>query len=333
MKNVIKHVFVCGLHRSGTTPLARSIAKLTNATSFENTGVVMDEGQFLQDVYPPDIAYGSVGRFGFASQAHLTEQSPLLTKTNIARLHENWEAHWDLNKAIRIEKTPGNLLMTRFLQAAFENAYFVVIKRHPVPVSLASQRKSRIPLHLLFEHWLRCYAIFDEDKGSLDHLYELRYEDYINDPERHLSAIAEMLGTECSPVSNERAADFYNRKYLDRWTYLLQRSWSRAYYRHVAKTYEAKFAPHGYSVLGPLGGKALLTRQNSRLQRTAGASLRFSADACSLVWRADLRARVKLERLLLRHPVTAGLLDRYRRAKLADPPDHRAKESDGVAAS
>ena len=80
MKNQIKHVFVCGLHRSGTTPLARSIAKLKGTTSFENTGVVMDEGQFLQDVYPPDVIYGSAGRFGFAPKAHLTEHSPLLTQ-------------------------------------------------------------------------------------------------------------------------------------------------------------------------------------------------------------------------------------------------------------
>ena len=45
-------VFVGGLHRSGTTVLAEMIASARSASGLENTGVMMDEGQFLQDVYP-----------------------------------------------------------------------------------------------------------------------------------------------------------------------------------------------------------------------------------------------------------------------------------------
>jgi hypothetical protein len=324
--NDIKYVFVCGLHRSGTTHIAQSIGRLRSCTSFEGTGVVMDEGQFLQDVYPPDDVYGGGGRFGLASKAHLTERSPLLTQKNITRLRQSWETHWDQNKTIRIEKTPGNLLMTRFLQAAFENAYFVVIRRHPVPVSLATQKWTRDPVHRLFEHWLRCYMIFDEDKHHLNHLYELRYEDYMNDPAGELSAIAEMLGTVCPPISKGGRADLYNKKYLDRWAYMLQRSCSRTYYRHVAKAYEGRFAPHGYSIMGPLGGTAFLAGQNGPLQRAAGASLRFSADVCSLFWRADL----KVKQFLIHHPITAGLVKRYNHAQLTRPPKLCANESDSV---
>ena len=62
----MKYVFVCGLHRSGTTVLAHNVGKLKNCTGFENTGVTMDEGQYLQDVYPREAAHGGVGKFGFA---------------------------------------------------------------------------------------------------------------------------------------------------------------------------------------------------------------------------------------------------------------------------
>src|SRR5438105_8477741 len=105
-----KYVFVCGLHRSGTTPLARQIGQFEDCTVFENTGVLMDEGQFLQDVYPPDDDFGGVGLFGFEESTHLTEDSKLLTPENAKRLREQWHRHWDDNKNICVEKTPGNLI-------------------------------------------------------------------------------------------------------------------------------------------------------------------------------------------------------------------------------
>src|SRR6516225_6545850 len=231
----MKYVFVCGMPRSGTTILAKEIAKLANCTGFENTGVTMDEGQYLQDVYPTEWACGGAGRFGFAPQAHLTENSPLLTPGNVDRLHQSWEAYWDRNKTIRVEKTPGNLLKTRFLQSAFPNAYFVVIKRHPVPVSLATQKWSLTPLHELFEHLLQCHKIFDEDKKQLSCLYELSYEDYIENPRKYLAEIANFVGTEFSGSLKEQPADAYSKKYFDRWARMLQSSPFKAYYRRVAK--------------------------------------------------------------------------------------------------
>jgi hypothetical protein len=137
------YVFVCGLQRSGTSVLGRNIARLENCTGFKNTGVPMDEGRFLQDVYPFDGEFGVAGRFGFYPRAHRTETSELLIPENIAKLRRSWHDHWDGTKSICVEKTPANLLMTRFLQAAFPNSYFVVIWRHPVPVSISIEMESK----------------------------------------------------------------------------------------------------------------------------------------------------------------------------------------------
>src|SRR5512132_1622193 len=71
-------------------------------------------------------------------RAHLTETSHLLTPENALKLRQSWERYWDQSKAIRVEKTPGNLLKTRFLQAVFPHSYFIVIRRHPGPVSMAN---------------------------------------------------------------------------------------------------------------------------------------------------------------------------------------------------
>src|SRR5207244_6674562 len=99
--------------------------------------------------------------YGFDPRAHLNENSELLTPENTDRLRASWNSHWDPTKPIRLEKTPGNLVMTRFLQAAFPNAYFIVIKRHPIPTSMASQKWSMSPLHRLLQHWLRCHDVFE----------------------------------------------------------------------------------------------------------------------------------------------------------------------------
>src|SRR6059058_6090876 len=87
-----KYVFVCGLGRSGTSVLGRNVARLENCTGFKNTGVLEDEGQFLQDVYPNDLVYGGAASFGFDPRAHLTEASHLVTPANALKLRRRCRA-------------------------------------------------------------------------------------------------------------------------------------------------------------------------------------------------------------------------------------------------
>src|ERR1700691_2539156 len=74
-------VFLGGLHRSGTTLLFRMLREHPEISGFENNKVKEewlapeDEGQFLQTVYPPAVFFGGPGKFAFAPEAHMTEES------------------------------------------------------------------------------------------------------------------------------------------------------------------------------------------------------------------------------------------------------------------
>ena len=83
-----RFVFLAGLHRSGTTLLARLLAAHPEISGFSGTGVPADEGQHLQSVYPAAKEYGGPGRFGFAPESHLTEASPLASMA--PRRYRRW---------------------------------------------------------------------------------------------------------------------------------------------------------------------------------------------------------------------------------------------------
>ena len=252
-----KYVFVCGLHRSGTSLLGRNVGRLEECTGFKNTpfyigtSIPIDEGEHLQDIYPLDHECGGPGRFGFDPQTHRTENSALLTPENVARLRASWHRYWDKSKIICVEKTPGNILMTRFLQAAFPNSYFIVIRRHPIAVSMSTQRMWSVKttsLHHLFEHWLHCHELFEQDKNHLRHVYELTYEDYIGDAVKYHEEIAAFIGTRVPESGMEDVKRANNKKYLDRWCTLLKQSGAQSYYRYIARKYEPRVAKYGYSL-------------------------------------------------------------------------------------
>lgn len=233
--------------------LAHNISNLENCTGFRNTPpFASDEGQNLQDVYPFESEFGGPGKFGFDPRSHLTESSPLLKPETINRLREAWHSYWSREATIFVEKTPGNLLMTRFLQAAFPNSYFIVIRRHPIPVSLGTPKLGQATassLHRLFAHWLHCHDLFAQDKSHLKRLFELTYEEYISDPHRYHQQIARFIGTSAPDQAVRPVKGGRSNRYFEEWQRLLTKSAFKQYYRYLAAKYEPGFAKYGYSLL------------------------------------------------------------------------------------
>jgi hypothetical protein len=244
-------VFLAGLHRSGTTLLARLLAAHPEISGFSGTGVPADEGQHLQSVYPAAKEYGGPGRFGFAPESHLTESSPLVSDENARKLFEEWSPHWDLSRPVLLEKSPPNLLKTRFLQALFPGSAFVVIVRHPIPVSIPTARwRGTRRYDRMFEHWLRCHALFEGDRERLERVHVLTYEQLVRDPGGVLQGIFEFL--ELEPIApSEPVEGGANEKYFRQWQELKRDLRMRAYLDLVSLRYERPVRRYGYSLLSP----------------------------------------------------------------------------------
>ena len=256
-------VFVGGMHRSGTTPLAALLDEHDQVSGLRDTSAKMDEGQYLQDVYPPTRS--GMSRFALEPGAHLTEQSPLVSPQSAQLMLTAWAPYWDLSSHLLVEKTPRNLIMGRFLQALFPGSALVVVVRHPVVVSLAMEKwnplisrkgKLHVPLSTQLKNWTTAHRVLFDDMGHRDRVLVLRYEDLLRDTTGYLTKVQEFLGLdapfEVSPLDATRS-----QAYEEEWERRRhsKRPGVRGSIRRAGKRYADELARYGYdfSDLSALG--------------------------------------------------------------------------------
>jgi hypothetical protein len=253
-----RHAFIAGLHRSGTSLLHRCLCDHPDISGFHDTGVPEDEGQHLQSVFPTARVYGGPGRFGFDRRSHLDEGCPLVTPENRVQLDLEWGRHWDLTRPVRIEKSPPNLVRTRFLQALFPDATFIILMRHPLAVAYATQKWSRTSLGSLLDHWLVCHRRLYRDLPYLDRAILVRYEDFVRNPGEILVGLYRFLGVPEHSLAREISQDV-NASYFGRWRQAVLagpipdrlRAWA------ILLQYEWRLSPFGYSLWRPASLGAL----------------------------------------------------------------------------
>jgi hypothetical protein len=202
-----------------------------------------------------------------------------------------------------------------------------VVRRHPIPVSLANNQRWKVtfaPLHKLFDHWLHCYKLFEEDKRYLKHVYELTYEDYIQDSNKSYQRIAEFVGTQVrkapkednfyyvtqwrNPVglrvpetAMEDVSGAHNEKYFNRWSHLLDKSPFKRYYRYLAAKYEPKFAKYDYSLINGFVADENPIREAGHVSAITAAFYSRAAEVCAISVRTPLQARGYIKKQLRTH--------------------------------
>lgn len=253
-----RYVFVSGMPRSGTTPLARLIASHPKVSGLTNTGRPYDEGDYLQTVYPREAELGGPARFGLNPRAHLTEADAAGPAAG-EKLFAAWSPYWDLTRPVLLQKTPSDIVRTRFLQAAFPNASFVFISRHPIVYALAVLKWNyRVWLPTLVKNWLACHSTLRQDLPHLKNALVLRYDDLSREPARACAAIEALLGLEPG-LDASLVQSGLDRGYFESWIArsfrdgpetvrnLLKRAWSEAEVQLIERTYEHAINGFGYS--------------------------------------------------------------------------------------
>ncbi len=244
-----KYIFIAGLHRSGTTILGDIVKGHPSITGLTNTGVSMDEGQLIQSVYPAAKKYGGPGKFGFSPEMHVVETSDLITNSNRELLLSEWGKYWDTSSRIFVEKSPPNLLKTRFLQKFFPNSLFVVIYRHPIAVSLATKRKwKNSSIEDLIHHWIHCHKLYKEDEPYLKNVVSFTYEDFVLNPKSYLELIFNTVEVEMEEI-NLPVKSNINQKYFDVWKKWKNRLWNRKEYNRIISRFEEETNNYGYSLV------------------------------------------------------------------------------------
>jgi hypothetical protein len=248
-------VFIGGLHRSGTTVLARLLDDHPRISGLRGTGMPEDEGEHLQSVYPDCWEYGGVGRFGYAPQLHLTEDSPLVSDDARATLLREWGRWWDRDAALLVEKSPPNLLKMRFLQALFPQARFILVTRHPIAVVGATLKwRTRVTRrwepHRLMDHWIHCHRIAFADASRIRRLHVLRYEHLVADPARTLAGLSTFLDLD-PPLVADRIEPARSDAYFGAWAEDRRRPVRGLYLRSIERRHAAALEELGYAFGSP----------------------------------------------------------------------------------
>ena len=160
-----------------------------------------------------------------------------------------WGKYWHLEKPVLLEKSPPNLIRTRFLQELFPNSYFLIVTRHPIAVAYATQKWSNSSLTDLIEHWLVCHETFEQDKPHIRRLLVLRYEDFVRRPQAYLEMVYSFVGLP-NHLNRIVVRSDVNEKYLKKWREYRDVTFSggRIEAARIRLQYESRVATFGYSL-------------------------------------------------------------------------------------
>ncbi|MFV8556651.1 sulfotransferase family protein [Sulfitobacter sp. SBS6] len=197
-----RYIFVGGLHRSGTSLVARLIGGLPGVSAVNAAPVPENEGVYLQGAIPHTARHGVPMHFATDPAQHHIEGSHFDRLETQMRLERDWapyykEAPW------RVEKSPVNLTRMRLYQQLFPLSQFVVVTRHPEAVAAATSKWVDMDSAAMINHWLDAHDIVQRDIDYLHAVITIRYEDIIADPTATLARLAAFLDMDTVPAPSD----------------------------------------------------------------------------------------------------------------------------------
>ncbi|MBN1850775.1 MAG: glycosyltransferase [Deltaproteobacteria bacterium] len=190
-------LFLSGATKSGTTLLANALNLSDRISFLKNMEGKLEEGQWVQDVYE----WGK-GNQDLTEKFHFTEDHVLTTVDNRIRLFRTWSRYWDLSKPLLAEKSPHNVIKTRFLQALFPNSRFIILVRNGIVQATGEAlQENRNPL-ICCQEWVRAYEILINDLGHIHQYLLVRYEDMTNNVEETFEKLCVFISIPPIHVNN-----------------------------------------------------------------------------------------------------------------------------------
>jgi hypothetical protein len=207
-----RYLFIGGLHRSGTSLVARLCGRISGVATIADAPVPENEGVYLQGGIPHTAQHGRPMHFATDPVQHLIEGCRWDRLETRERMEADW-APWFPPSPWRVEKSPVNLTRMRLYQQLFPLSQFVVVMRHPELVAAAVSKWVDTPPSALIDHWLEAHGIVASDITYLHSVLVIRYEDVVADPIRTLARIAAFIDRPAATPGEELRNG--NREYRD----------------------------------------------------------------------------------------------------------------------
>lgn len=156
----VRYLFVLCPPYSGSTLLWKLLATSARVSALPT------EGQFLPEVEP-------------VMRERPWDREHALPWPDIKAA---WEAYWDHDKPILLEKSPPNIVRAADIARHFQPAQFVVMVRNPYAHAEGLMRRNGWPLRRAANFALMCLRTQAENAAQLDDTLVFTYEDLVADP-------------------------------------------------------------------------------------------------------------------------------------------------------
>jgi hypothetical protein len=191
-----KWLFVVGCYNSGTTLLSEVLSQHKDISGLPT------EGHFLTDQLISDYKIGLPRMW--VSREDLFRAFEDDDIGDVGRIKKEWIIRLDRSKPVFLEKSPSNGAKMRWLQANFENSYFISVVRNGYATAEGIRRKAE-PMHLkngwpirqCAYQWRRSNEVLEEDSEHINNYLQVKYEDFVDDPTSVVKKINTFVGIEC----------------------------------------------------------------------------------------------------------------------------------------